>query len=92
MTNHLELAPFFSPRGVALIGASPNPNKLSYSVLQNLIHSHFAGMVYPVNPRYSEIAGIHCYANVAIVPDPVDLAVANQARAGGAAGLWPTWN
>jgi hypothetical protein len=34
MTN--DLAPFFSPKGVAIIGASTNPKKLSHGILKNL--------------------------------------------------------
>lgn len=73
MTN--DLTPFFAPRGVALIGASPNPDKLSYGVLRNLTQYGYRGGVYPVNPRHAEIGGLACYPNVAAVPDPVDLAV-----------------
>ena len=29
-----DLAPFFSPTGVAIIGASTNPRKLSYASLR----------------------------------------------------------
>ena len=70
-----DLTPFFSPRGVALVGASSNPDKISYNVLRNLAHSGYQGAVYPVNPRYTEIEGMVCYRDVTTVPDPVDLAV-----------------
>ncbi len=70
-----SLTPFFSPRGVALVGASPNPGKISAAVLRNLTRCGYQGYIYPVNPRYQEIAGLPCYANIADVPDPVDLAV-----------------
>ncbi len=73
MTN--ELVPFFSPQGVALIGASSNPDKISYCVLRNLTQYGYQGHVYPVNPHYQEIAGLPCYPDMANVPDPVDLAV-----------------
>ncbi|HPH98158.1 MAG TPA: acetate--CoA ligase family protein [Anaerolineaceae bacterium] len=69
------LTPFFAPRGVALLGTSASPNKLSHGILKNLVEGPYKGGVYPVNPRYTEILGIPCYPNVASVPDPVDLAV-----------------
>ena len=31
-----SLAPFFTPNGVAIIGASRDPSKLSYGVVRNL--------------------------------------------------------
>jgi acetyltransferase len=70
-----SLTPFFNPRGVALIGASANPGKLGHAVLHNLINSGYRGAVYPVNPNYPDIDGLPCYADIAAVPNPVDLAV-----------------
>ena len=70
-----DLAPFFSPRGVAIIGASSNPNKLSYGIFKNLTSYGFQGQVYPVNPNAGKIFGLASYPDIASVPDPVDLAV-----------------
>jgi acetyltransferase len=66
---------FFHPRGVAVIGASSKPNKLSYGVLKNLATHGYDGLVYPVNPKGGEILGLQVYPSVAAVPDPVDLGV-----------------
>jgi len=65
---------FFNPRGIALIGATPNPLKGGHAILQNLIKG-FKGAIHPVNPRYEEILGIPCHKSIADVPDPVDLAI-----------------
>ncbi|MBP9041493.1 MAG: acetate--CoA ligase family protein [Anaerolineaceae bacterium] len=70
-----SLSPFFNAAGVAVIGASSNPQKLSYGILKNLIHSTYQGEVYPVNPGSKEILGRRCYAHISEVPDPVELAV-----------------
>jgi len=70
-----SLAPFFSAAGVAIIGASANPKKLSHGILRNLINSKYAGGIYPVNPGESEILGVKCYPAITDVPDPVELAV-----------------
>jgi len=69
------LQPFFHPRGVAVIGASSNPAKLSYGVLHNLVTHGYRGHVYPVNPKGGEMMGLPVYPSVVDVPDPVDLAV-----------------
>lgn len=65
---------FFKPKGIALIGASSNPYKGGNSLLKNLLKG-YKGNIYPVNPAYTEIEGLKCYASVADVPDPVDLAI-----------------
>ncbi len=74
-TTMKSLQPFFSPRGVAVIGASASPGKLGFGVIQNLIRSGYQGAIYPINPKAKEILGLKAYADVSFVPDPVDLAV-----------------
>jgi len=69
------LHPFFYPHGVAVVGASSNPTKLSHGVLRNLVTHGYRGPVYPVNPRGGDMMGLPVYADVTEVPDPVDLAV-----------------
>jgi acetate---CoA ligase (ADP-forming) len=66
---------FFKPRGVALIGASSDPSKLSHGILKNLLSYGFEGGVYPVNPKSDRILDLPCYPSITEVPDPVDLAV-----------------
>lgn len=70
-----SLRPFFEATGVAVIGASANPRKLSHGILKNLIDYGYKGGIYPVNPGSEDILGHKCYADIAAVPSPVDLAV-----------------
>jgi len=65
---------FFNPRGIALIGATPNPQKGGHAILRNL-RIGFKGGIYPVNPSYAEIEGMSCYPSIIDVPDPVDLGI-----------------
>jgi acetyl coenzyme A synthetase (ADP forming)-like protein len=74
-TSVSQLTPFFNPSGVAVIGASADPRKLSHGVLRNGLSYGFSGAVYPVNPRAQEILGLPCYPDIEAVPDPVELAV-----------------
>jgi acetate---CoA ligase (ADP-forming) len=69
------LSSFFDAEGVALIGASASPNKLSHGILRNLMEYGYQGKIYPVNPKADEILGLRSYPDIASVPDPVDLAV-----------------
>jgi len=73
MTSSLK--PFFEPLGVAIIGASASPDKLSFGILKNLMSYGFKGRIYPVNPKADEILGLPCYPEICQVPEPVDLAV-----------------
>jgi acetyl coenzyme A synthetase (ADP forming)-like protein len=66
---------FFSPRGVAVVGASQNPAKLGYGVARNLVVSNYVGELYFVNPKGGRLFDHDIYTNLASVPDPVDLAV-----------------
>ena len=72
-----SLAPFFTPNGVAIIGASRDPGKLGYGLIRNLTDPDrcYPGPVYPVNPKADEVLGLKCYPDIAAVPDPVELAV-----------------
>lgn len=69
-----DLERFFSPRSVAVVGATPNRSKGGYNLVANLLEC-FSGPVYPVNPNYQEILGVKCYARVSEIPHPPDLAV-----------------
>jgi acetyltransferase len=70
-----DLAVFFRPHGVAVIGASSEPQKLGYGIVSNLQQVHYAGPIYPVNPHEEEILGHKVYSDIGLVPDPVELAV-----------------
>ncbi|MEX0788547.1 MAG: acetate--CoA ligase family protein [Anaerolineales bacterium] len=73
-----SLDSFFSPRSVAVIGASRDPSKLGHAVVANLVHGGYAQPnrpVYPINPKGGEILGLPVYASLADVPGPIDLAV-----------------
>jgi acetyltransferase len=65
----------FTPKNVALIGATENPGSVGRTVLWNLISNPFGGTVFPVNPKRASVLGIKAYPNIATVPEKVDLAV-----------------
>ncbi|MEN6317308.1 MAG: acetate--CoA ligase family protein [Syntrophaceae bacterium] len=65
----------FSPKGIAIIGASSDPSKLGYSTVKNIIDGGYTGKIYPINPKADEILGLKCYRNVQEIPDQVDVAV-----------------
>ncbi len=65
----------FTPKSVAVIGASEKPGTVGRTILWNLIRSPFGGTVFPVNLKRTNILGVHAYRTIADVPGPVDLAV-----------------
>lgn len=74
-TTAEELRSFFYPQSVAIIGASSNLDSISGRPIKYLANNGYQGKIYPVNPKYSEIAGFRCYPSVADIPEEVDLAI-----------------
>ena len=66
---------FFEPRGVAVIGASRDPQKLGHGVVRNLVKYGYNGPIYPINPHATEILERKAYPTILDVPDPLDLAI-----------------
>ncbi|KDE56514.1 acetate--CoA ligase family protein [Methanoculleus sp. MH98A] len=64
---------YFTPRSIAVIGASSEPKKMGYAVMHNLLH--FPGQLYPVNNKRPEVQGLKAYSSILDIPNPVDMAV-----------------
>jgi acyl-CoA synthetase (NDP forming) len=62
----------FSPRTVALIGASGDVTKNTSRPQRYLTKYGFPGTVYPINPGRDEIFGARAYPDVTAVPGEVD--------------------
>src|ERR1700730_457973 len=82
---------------IAMVGASSNPDKASYGIMQKLQKVGYR--VIPVNPRETEILGERSYSSLADVPDRIDIvdvfrlpedtrAIADEAVKIGAKALW----
>ncbi len=70
-----NLNPLFSPRSVAIIGASDKKDKPGYAILYNIIESKFTGKIYPINPGKDQLLGLPCYKSIEAFNDPIDLAL-----------------
>ncbi len=66
------LSSFFTPKSVALVGASSDPKKPGHTMLRNMIAAGYKGKMFPVNPRESVILGLPCYKSVLDIPEPVE--------------------
>jgi acetate---CoA ligase (ADP-forming) len=70
-----SLAPFFSPRTVAVVGASSRRGSIGGELYRNVLEAGFEGIAYPVNLRGEPVAGVRAYTTVSEIPDTIDLAV-----------------
>jgi acetate---CoA ligase (ADP-forming) len=69
------LDPIFSPKSVAILGASRDRDSIGFALVRNLLAGDFNGALFPVNPRAEVIHSLKCYPAIGAVPDPVDLAL-----------------
>src|SRR5262245_16792095 len=65
----------FTPKSVAVIGATETQGSLGRTLMWNLLTNPFGGVVYPVNPKRSNVLGVHALPSIGAVPELVDLAV-----------------
>jgi predicted CoA-binding protein len=84
-------------RTIALVGASPNPQRASHAVMHYMLDLGYR--VIPVNPNEKEILGQKVYASLQDIPEPIDMVdvfrtaeaagpVCDEAIAIGAKSIW----
>ncbi len=82
---------------IAVVGASSNPDKASYGIMQKLQKVGYR--VIPVNPRETEILGERSYPSLIDIPERIDIVdvfrraedtpgIADEAVTIGAKALW----
>ncbi|HEY1807566.1 MAG TPA: bifunctional acetate--CoA ligase family protein/GNAT family N-acetyltransferase [Acidobacteriaceae bacterium] len=69
------LETIFTPKSVAVIGASERPGSVGCTVLTNLTGNIFGGPVWPVNPKRPTVLGLPAYKSIAELPGVPDLIV-----------------
>ncbi|HEY7547933.1 MAG TPA: acetate--CoA ligase family protein, partial [Hyphomicrobiaceae bacterium] len=70
-----NLDQLLAPKSVALIGASRKEGSVGLITARNLLRGGFAGPVWLVNPKYTDIEGQPCYPSVAALPGVPQLAI-----------------
>jgi acetyltransferase len=63
---------FFEPKGIAVVGATPEPYHGGRHLVENLTRG-YPGSIYPVNPKHKEIFGLKCYPRVSDIQGALDL-------------------
>ncbi len=66
---------FFTPKSVAIVGASERPESVGYRLLLNMQEAEFQGGLYPVNNKREQILGLKAYPDLNSVPEDLDLVV-----------------
>ena len=72
---HSALDAVFRPRSVAVVGATDNPRKWGYLILNSIIKAGYQGHFYPVNPGRAQVAGVPAAPSLSAIQEPLDLAV-----------------
>lgn len=73
------LTPIFSPRSIAVVGASDSPGSVGQAVFANLLIGGFKGKIYPINLNRKVVGGIAAASSVRAIEDVVDLVVITTA-------------
>ena len=74
MSQHY-LNSLFAPKSVAVFGASDRVDAVGQIVFQNMLGSGYQGGLYPVNAKNAEVQGHKAFASIALIGEPVELAV-----------------
>jgi acetate---CoA ligase (ADP-forming) len=82
-----QLDPLLRPSSIALLGASARPNSNGLALVEMCRIDGYEGRIYPVNPRYTDIAGLRCYPTLESLPERVDHVVIALANARLESGL-----
>jgi acyl-CoA synthetase (NDP forming) len=64
----MDFEPLINPKVCAIIGASNNPATEGYRFLEGWLANEYRGKIYPVNPKYPEILGLHTYKDIRDIP------------------------
>jgi len=73
----MNLASFFNPKSVAVVGVSSDETKLGTAILKNIIQSGFQGSIYGINPKMNgeTLLNEPCVDSVVNLDQPLDLVV-----------------
>jgi len=70
-----QLDAIFSPKALAVVGASTTPGKVGHDIFVNILNGKYTGTLYPVNPKARSVACVKAYPTLTDIPDDIDLAM-----------------
>ena len=74
MSTH-PLEELLHPKSIAVVGASSSSGGRPVGFVSPLLDFKFKGKIYPVNPKYSKIAGLKSYPSIKDIPGAVDYVI-----------------
>lgn len=69
-----SLKQFFTPRSIAILGASGREGTMGWRIVSHLQQYGYSGSIYPINPNTDTILGLKTYKSILDVKAPIDLA------------------
>jgi acetyltransferase len=70
-----DFTSMFNPRGIAIVGATPDLARPGRQTVHALDRHGYSGGIYPVNPRYPTIGDHQCFPTLGEITGDVDVAV-----------------
>lgn len=71
----MSLEKLMNPQSIAVVGASAErSDAIGTRVIRNLRRMGYEGRIYPVNPRYANVADLTCFPSLSQLPERVDAA------------------
>lgn len=74
MPSPKTLEPFFTPKTIAVIGASNTVGKVGYNIFVNLKNSKVK-KIFPINPKYKKVQGVKAYSSISELKTKIDMTV-----------------
>jgi len=73
--EYASIERFFSPRSVAIIGASRRQDTIGRALVRHLVLGNFTGRIHVVNPSADSVSGMPAWKSVGEIPGDVDVAI-----------------
>jgi acetyltransferase len=70
-----RLEAIFSPKSIAVLGASKTKGKVGHDIFANILRGNFQGTLYPVNPKTQSVLSVRSYPSIIDIPEQIDLAM-----------------